>query len=104
MNKYIPVTDLNEVAELKKKRKCYYLTEFNEYMLSNVDSIKLSTEYFKLNPNYKEPEKSCENCGWGRDENDTCLEPTDRPCPVPKGLWKPKEPEKQRACYRVFTK
>jgi hypothetical protein len=55
MNKYIRVTDLNEVYELKKAGKCYFEKLDGGYALADSLDIHNKLDYYKLNSDYREP-------------------------------------------------
>ena len=57
MDKYERVTDLNEVAELKRKGGCYWFDDdCGEYELSLNSIIHPDTKYYRKKP---KQEKSC---------------------------------------------
>lgn len=122
MNKYIPVTDLNEVAKLKRKGECYFNSRTKEGIIKvGGNFIYINYEYYRLNPDYKEPEKDeryiklCPKCKEIAEELikekcrnyftpkepekncDNCKTGPRNDCYdcVSKNKWKPKEPEKE---------
>jgi hypothetical protein len=94
MDKYIPVDrlpdgkqDLNQVRDLKEKDVCFHKVG-NDILPADGYSIYLEDEYYRLNPEWKEPEKSCYNCGVsGLDcDGDDHM--------IPCNKWSPKKTEK----------